>query len=129
MNAAGEQLGSGLLTSLGIVGSISSAPRDHGRSAGLPTNATKSAGHDASVGTVRRRRVRDARDRQADTFRALFDDHHLAVLGYALRRTAGAQDAADVLADTMLVAWRRLDEVPGGDTTRLWLYGVARKVL
>ena len=45
------------------------------------------------------------------------------------RRTSGAHDAGDVLADTMLVAWRRLDEVPGGDTTRLWLYGVARKVL
>jgi RNA polymerase sigma-70 factor (ECF subfamily) len=51
------------------------------------------------------------------------------VLAYAARRTPNAQDAADVLADTFLVAWRRLDDVPSGDEGRLWLYGVARNVL
>src|SRR5690606_26991998 len=29
---------------------------------------------------------------------------------------------------TFLVAWRRLDDMPGGDGDRLWLYGVARRV-
>jgi RNA polymerase sigma-70 factor (ECF subfamily) len=50
-------------------------------------------------------------------------------LAYALRRTSDVQDGADVLAETLLVAWRRLDDVPPGEAARLWLYGVARNVL
>ncbi len=34
-----------------------------------------------------------------------------------------------MVADTFLVAWRRLDDVPPGGAARLWLYGVARHVL
>ena len=51
------------------------------------------------------------------------------LLGYALRRTDNTDDAADVLAETFLAAWRRLDEVPAGDEAKLWLYGTARRVL
>jgi RNA polymerase sigma-70 factor (ECF subfamily) len=51
------------------------------------------------------------------------------ILGYALRRTENPHDAADVLAETFLTAWRRLDAVPPGGEARLWLYGVARRVL
>jgi len=51
------------------------------------------------------------------------------ILGYALRRTSNGDDAADVVAETFLTAWRRLDDVPSGDGARLWLYGVARRVL
>jgi RNA polymerase sigma factor (sigma-70 family) len=59
-------------------------------------------------------------------FEVLFREHYGAVRGYALRR--GATDAAqDVVAETFLVAWRRLDEVP--DDALPWLYGVARRVL
>jgi RNA polymerase sigma-70 factor (ECF subfamily) len=39
------------------------------------------------------------------------------------------EDAADVVAETFLVAWRRGPELPAGDEARLWLYGVARRVL
>jgi RNA polymerase sigma-70 factor (ECF subfamily) len=46
-----------------------------------------------------------------------------------LRRTGNGHDAADVLAETFLTAWRRLDDVPGGESTRPWLFGVARRVL
>ncbi|MFC4072824.1 RNA polymerase sigma factor [Actinoplanes subglobosus] len=53
--------------------------------------------------------------------------HHL--LGYAMRRCDCAEDAADVVAETFAVTWRRLDAVPPGDQARLWLYGVARNVL
>jgi RNA polymerase sigma-70 factor, ECF subfamily len=35
--------------------------------------------------------------------------------------------AKDVAAETFLVAWRRLDDVPA--EPRLWLFGVARKVI
>jgi RNA polymerase sigma factor (sigma-70 family) len=81
------------------------------------------------VGSLRVRRPGLAGDDRADRFRALFDATHHDVLAYALRRTASPADAADVLADTMLVAWRRLDEVPSGEAARPWLYGVARHVL
>lgn len=44
-------------------------------------------------------------------FETLFRAHHRAVLGYALRRTK--QPLADeVVAETFLVAWRRLGDVP-----------------
>lgn len=48
------------------------------------------------------------------------------VRAYALRRTTAAS-ADDVVADTFLVAWRRLDAVP--DPALPWLLGVARRVL
>lgn len=62
-------------------------------------------------------------------FRALHDAHFRDLLGFALRRTASADDAADVVADTFVVAWRRLGDVPPGDEGRLWLYGVCRRTL
>lgn len=71
--------------------------------------------------------------RPPDDRRRRFEDVYAAnrapILGYALRRTNDPQDAADVLAETFLTAWRRLDDVPPGDQARLWLYGVARRVL
>lgn len=53
--------------------------------------------------------------------------HTAAVLAYALRRTSG-EDAADVVAETFLVAWRRLDDVDERSALP-WLYAVARRVL
>jgi RNA polymerase sigma-70 factor (ECF subfamily) len=67
-------------------------------------------------------------ERQA-RFEALYAANHAPILGFALRRTASPDDAADILAETFLTAWRRLDELPAGDDARLWLYGVARRVL
>ena len=46
---------------------------------------------------------------------------------YLARRTDAAT-ADDVLGDTLLVCWRRLDEVPPGDEVP-WAYGVARNCL
>jgi len=65
----------------------------------------------------------------ADRFRRLFADTERELLAYALRRVDRPEDAADVVAETYLVAWRRLDRVPAGDEARLWLYGVARRQL
>ena len=45
-----------------------------------------------------------------------------------LRRRASAADAADVLGDTLLTVWRRLDDVPT-DAVVPWCYGVARRCL
>lgn len=62
-------------------------------------------------------------------FRALYDDNYAQIVGYALRRTGRQEDARDIAADTFLIAWRRLEEVPEGDRSRMWLYGTARRVL
>jgi RNA polymerase sigma factor (sigma-70 family) len=64
-----------------------------------------------------------------ERFRHVYADHFDRVLGYALRRVSRPEDAADVVAETFLVAWRRLGDVPEEPRTRLWLYGVARRVL
>jgi RNA polymerase sigma-70 factor, ECF subfamily len=62
-------------------------------------------------------------------FSRLYRENARALLGYALRRSTDPDDAADVVAETFLVAWRRLDQVPLGVGSRLWLFGVARNVL
>ena len=68
----------------------------------------------------------NAVDREA-RFRRLCEAHTAAVLAYALRRVP-RDDAADVVAETFLVAWRRLDDVDEGSALP-WLYAVARRVL
>lgn len=67
-------------------------------------------------------------DPPAVRFRALYDANFEAVLGYALRRVDQPADAADVVSETFLVAWRRLEDGPPGDF-RPWLFGIARNVL
>lgn len=62
-----------------------------------------------------------------ERFERLYAEQHARVLGYVLRR-ARSSDAADIVAETFLVAWRRLDDAPVGDV-HVWLYGVARRVL
>jgi RNA polymerase sigma-70 factor, ECF subfamily len=61
-----------------------------------------------------------------DRFEELFRVNYAAVRGYALRR-APRDVAQDVVAETFLVAWRRLEDVP--DDALPWLFGVARRVL
>ena len=46
-----------------------------------------------------------------------------------LARRTGADTADDVLADTLLVLWRRLDDVPVGEEALPWAYAVARNAL
>jgi RNA polymerase sigma-70 factor (ECF subfamily) len=46
-----------------------------------------------------------------------------------LARRADPDTADDVLADTLLVLWRRLDDVPDGDEALPWTYAVARNAL
>jgi RNA polymerase sigma-70 factor (ECF subfamily) len=61
-------------------------------------------------------------------YRRLFDEYHRDIYAYCRRRT-DAHTAADCAAETILVAWRRIDDVPGGAASLGWLYGVARKTL
>jgi len=60
-------------------------------------------------------------------FERLFVQHHDDVLRYFVRRLDVRADAADLLAETFLIAWRRLDDIPDGHPLP-WLYGVARRV-
>lgn len=69
------------------------------------------------------------RDGDRAGFERLYAAHYEPILAYALRRTPSREDAADVVAETFLVAWRRQDQAPDGPAARLWLYGVARNVL
>lgn len=55
-------------------------------------------------------------------FRRVYEEHVDAVRRYAWRRDPALAD--DVVAETFLVAWRRLDDVP--TMSRPWLIGVAR---
>jgi RNA polymerase sigma-70 factor (ECF subfamily) len=59
-------------------------------------------------------------------FEALYRAHADAVHAYALRRTSPAA-ADDVVAETFLVVWRRLSDVP--EPALPWMLGVARRVL
>jgi RNA polymerase sigma-70 factor, ECF subfamily len=57
-------------------------------------------------------------------FNRFHDEHFEAVRRYAWRRDPATAD--DVVAETFVVAWRRLDEIPCD--ARGWLIGVARHV-
>jgi RNA polymerase sigma factor (sigma-70 family) len=63
-------------------------------------------------------------------FQRLYEEHYARLFAYALRRWPDASGAQDVVADTFLVLWRRLDDAPMDDQElTLWLYGVIRRVL
>lgn len=59
---------------------------------------------------------------------AIYRRHSAAVLAYALRRCS-PHDAADVVSETFVVAWRRIGDVPAEPAVKPWLFGVARRVL
>ncbi|MEV4497219.1 sigma factor [Micromonospora arborensis] len=64
-----------------------------------------------------------------ERFRRVYAVNFEALLAYAMRRVEQPEDAADVVAETFLVAWRRSREMPPEAEARLWLHGVARRVL
>lgn len=57
-------------------------------------------------------------------FRALYELHASAVARYAARRVP-SDDVHDVLAETFLTAWRRLEDVP--EDAVPWLFATARR--
>jgi RNA polymerase sigma-70 factor (ECF subfamily) len=65
-----------------------------------------------------------------DRFAQLVHEHSAAVANYLRRRLypLSTSDLDDLLEETMLVVWRRLDRVPG-DAELPWMLGVARNVL
>ncbi|MDQ3432681.1 MAG: sigma-70 family RNA polymerase sigma factor [Actinomycetota bacterium] len=65
-------------------------------------------------------------DRRA-RFDVLVQDAYVPLRRYLARRTDAA-DVDDVLSDTLLVMWRRLEDIPA-DTALPWCYGAARRCL
>jgi RNA polymerase sigma-70 factor (ECF subfamily) len=61
-----------------------------------------------------------------EIFEGLYRSHVGAVSAFVRRRT-DALTAEEVVAETFLVCWRRLERVPGEPLP--WLYGVARRCL
>lgn len=77
--------------------------------------STQSNAHTAIA--ERQRRVAD-----------LYESYSPHIASYAGRR-ASSCDASDVVAETFLTAWRRVDDIPEEPHALPWLYGVARRVL
>ncbi|QZY28698.1 RNA polymerase sigma factor [Nocardioides coralli] len=73
------------------------------------------------MGTVEHPNLRRAR------FEALARDELIEPIRRYLHRRTDPATADDVLAETLLVCWRRLDEAP--DPALPWAYGVARNCL
>lgn len=65
--------------------------------------------------------------REVAGFEALYAAHRRHVVAYC-RRRAAREDAYEAADETLLIAWRRFDEIPAG-LERAWLYGVAWRVL
>ncbi len=71
----------------------------------------------------------ESHGQRVERFEAFYDAAYPRVMAYALRRARTREDALDAVGDTMLVAWRRLDEIPDDGRMVPWFYGVTRRVL
>ena len=73
---------------------------------------------------------RRRRDHREATLEGLHDANAADLLSYFGRRVSVAADAADLLSETFVVAWRRIDQLPSDpEQARMWLFGVARRLL
>jgi GDPmannose 4,6-dehydratase len=61
-------------------------------------------------------------------FENFYAAHRHAVTGYVRRRVGGV-DAGDIIAQVFSLAWRRFDTIPAPPEDRLWLFGVARRMV
>jgi RNA polymerase sigma-70 factor, ECF subfamily len=78
--------------------------------------------------TVRSRAERPVRSRDDVVFGQLYDLHYRPIRDFCRRRVA-SDLVDDVVAETFLTAWRRLEDVPTGDEALLWLYRVAYRIV
>jgi RNA polymerase sigma-70 factor, ECF subfamily len=71
--------------------------------------------------------IRLAPDDAARRLDELLHLHERRVLAYATRRLPNGDDAEDVAAETFIIAWRKIEQVPAEALP--WLLSVARRVL
>lgn len=67
-------------------------------------------------------------DGREERFTALCEGTRARIIAYAMRRSASREEAADLVAETFAIAWRRFDDVPSGEAALLWLYVTARQL-
>jgi RNA polymerase sigma-70 factor (ECF subfamily) len=68
-------------------------------------------------------------DDDAARFERTFTDNYPAIAAYLLRRSPSREDAEDAATEVFAIAWRRVAQLPPPPEDRLWLFGVARRVL
>ena len=61
-------------------------------------------------------------------FARLYEQHYRPIREFCARRVP-ANTVDDAVADTFVTVWRCLDDVPVGEATLVWLYGVAHRVI
>lgn len=59
----------------------------------------------------------------------LYRSHYRDLYAFCLRRVASGDDAQDVVAEVFTTAWRTMSRVPQPPEDRLWLFGVARRII
>lgn len=73
--------------------------------------------------------MRESEAERRRRFEGLFASYGSDIVAYCGWRADSASDAQDAVAEVFLTVWRRLDELPDGDATRVWLYATARRVI
>lgn len=89
------------------------------------SRASKNSPEDVRSYRCVRQRLASVKSR----FTSLFEATYADLLRFAQRRVHSAH-AEDVVAESFLVAWRRLEDLPSRrDDARAWLFGIARGVI
>jgi len=71
-----------------------------------------------------------AADGDGEAYGSFFRRHSHAVTAYAVRRCDNADDVADLVSDTFMIALQASGRyIPENVTALPWLYGIARRVL
>src|SRR6202035_4067110 len=66
-----------------------------------------------------------ARAGDGEAFRELTDEYRRELQLHCYRILGSVQDAEDVLQETLLAAWRGLEQFEGRSSVRAWLYSIA----
>ncbi len=85
----------------------------------------KSRCEDGRVTSATERTLARARAGDEEAFRELTDPYRRELQVHIYRIVGSAQDAEDLLQETMLAAWRGLEQFQGRATVRAWLYRIA----